>query len=290
MIGNKYGFLRLIIRLRALTIFNKVKRDKYRDENTKTALDKLVKNYKWGVSYSVFDGHELLEASIRCIRKHVDYVNVVYQTKSWYGTPADDDMLPTLKKLVKSGLIDELIEYHADPNITAWVQERNRRNIGLRAAQRAGVNYFMTMDTDEFYDGTEIDSMKNCIVKNGITHSFCNVIVYGIKPTERVLSSSSCYAPFFAKIDKRSCLKYNKHIPALIDPTRQIAHHMFSRYYVLPVINMHHMSFVRKNIYKKLKNSSSKELHDMQLKQIKALKTVKVQDTFNIKKWFKYED
>ena len=287
MIGNKYKFLRFFIRLRALCFFDKSRRDKWRDEKFQNLLDKLVANYKWGVSYSVFDGYELLEASIRSIRKHVDYINVVYQKESWYGSPADADMLPVLEKLLKIGLIDELIEYKANPNIPAGVQERAKRNLGLDAAKKADVNYFMTMDTDEFYDGKEIDTMKYYIVQNGITHSFCNIVVYGTKPTERMLESSSCYAPFFAKIDKKSCLEYNKHIPALIDPTRQIAHRMFSKYYVLPVINMHHMTFVRKNIEEKFKQSSSSQLHDM---QIKKLNTVKVKDVFNIKKWFDYDD
>lgn len=287
MIGNKYDFLRRIICWRALSIPNKQQRKQWRQEHLKSMLDKLVSNYKYGVSYSVFDGQELLEASIRSIREHVDYVNVVYQTKSWYGDPADDDLLPTLNHLVEIGLIDELIEYNANPKINAGTQERNKRNIGLRAAKRAGINYFMTMDTDEFYYGTEIDDMKYYIVQKGITHSFCNIIVYGKKPTDRILDSSSCYAAFFTKINNKSILKYNKHIPALIDPTRQIAHSMFSKYYVLPIINMHHMTFVRKNINKKFKSSSNSQLHDM---QIKKLNTVKVKDVFNIKKWFNYDD
>ena len=287
MIGNKYKILRFFIRLQAMFFFNKRRRDRWRDKKFEETLNNLVKNSKWGISYSVFDGYELLEASISSIRQHVDYINVVYQTKSWFGAPADKDLLPTLKSLQDKGLIDELIEYKANPSIPARVQERAKRNLGLDAAKKAGVNYFMTMDTDEFYVGKEIDTMKYYIIQNGITHSFCNIIVYGIKPTDRILNSSSCYAAFFSKIDNRSCLKYNNHIPALIDPTRQIAHRMFSKYYVLPVINMHHMTYVRKNIDKKFKNSSASELHGMKLKK---LNTVKVKDIFNIKKWFNYDD
>ena len=37
---------------------------------------------KIGVSYNLFDGEELLESSIKSIRKNVDYISVVYQTIS----------------------------------------------------------------------------------------------------------------------------------------------------------------------------------------------------------------
>ena len=42
--------------------------------------------HKLGVSYSVWDGEEMLEFAIRSIRSEVDYVNVVWQKLSWFGT------------------------------------------------------------------------------------------------------------------------------------------------------------------------------------------------------------
>ena len=40
---------------------------------------------KLGISYSVWDGEELLEASIKSVRENADYINVVWQRKSWHG-------------------------------------------------------------------------------------------------------------------------------------------------------------------------------------------------------------
>ena len=42
-----------------------------------------MKNNKLGVSYNLFNGEELLEASIKSIRQNVDYINVIYQEYSW---------------------------------------------------------------------------------------------------------------------------------------------------------------------------------------------------------------
>ena len=40
---------------------------------------------KVGISYNLFDGEELLEASIKSVRDNVDYISIVYQTESNFG-------------------------------------------------------------------------------------------------------------------------------------------------------------------------------------------------------------
>jgi hypothetical protein len=64
-----------------------------------------------GAGYNVFDGIELLEASIRSIRPVVSFVCVVYQTVSNFGAKAPGRLGAALKDLVKRGLVDELIHY-----------------------------------------------------------------------------------------------------------------------------------------------------------------------------------
>ena len=61
-----------------------------------------------GVSYSVFDGIELLESSIKQIRQHVDFIDVQYQLKSWFGKPIKLKDMQTLLDLQNRGLIDSL--------------------------------------------------------------------------------------------------------------------------------------------------------------------------------------
>ena len=66
---------------------------------------------KLGISYNVFDGEELLEKSILCIRDQVDFISVVYQEKSNFGNQCDPNLLPLLTSLKEKGLVDELFEY-----------------------------------------------------------------------------------------------------------------------------------------------------------------------------------
>ena len=66
---------------------------------------------KLGACYNVFDGEELLEASIISIRDNVDFVVVVYQTISNFGYSCDKGLLPLLEGLVRKGLVQELVHY-----------------------------------------------------------------------------------------------------------------------------------------------------------------------------------
>lgn len=95
--------------------------------------------YKLGVSYSVMDGEEMLEFAIRSIRSEVDYVNVVWQKLSWFGTMCSDELEPTLERLKNEGLIDELIFFTPDLKAIPAENEAKKRNMGLKAARKAAV-------------------------------------------------------------------------------------------------------------------------------------------------------
>ncbi len=284
MIGNKYSFLCRLIKLQALTIPHQSQRRQWRRDRMEAILNKTISSYRWGVSYSVFDCLELLEASIRSIREHVNYINVVYQTESWFGVPAAKDLLPMLERLTKVGLIDELIEYKANPKINAGVQECKKRNIGLRAARRAGVNYFMTMDADEFYNGMEFESAKKNIIRQGITHSFCGITQYGVMPTKQIIASPPSFVHFMSKIGCFSHLNKNSKTICLTDPSRRLSRcSLFcNKYYFLSGIQMHHYTYIRKNIVGKMRNSSAESNHNVNVKNLSNIETSTVPDAFNL--------
>ena len=257
MIGNKYYWGCKLINLKCLFMTKSEQRRTYRKEEKERLLKNVVRDYKWGASYSVFDGEELLEASIKSIRKSCDYVNVVYQTKSWYGNQCDNNLLVMLNKLKNKGLIDEIIEYIPNTSLSASKQEREKRNVGLRYAKKAGVNYFITMDCDEFYLDQDVEKAKRSIIKNNITHSFINVVNYAMLPTQRFLRTPS-YVQFFSKIKRTSKLSANKHIITIVDPTRILSHFCCAKYFFLSDVEMHHMTLIKKNLYKKFNNSTAR--------------------------------
>jgi len=245
-------------------------------------------NFKWGVSYSVFDGEELLEASILSIRNQADYVNVVYQTTSWHGLPCKPSLLKTLEDIKAKGLIDELIFFEPNLELNPHRNEITKRNIGLKAAKKAGCDYFMTMDTDEFYFEHEVIKAKEYIVKKGITHSFCAQITYGYEPTSRqITSNKKCYVEFFSKLKSSSkCYAKNRRIPCLVDATRCLSHFFGAKYWVLNIVFMNHMSYVRKDLKAKYMNTSGNgklvECGDSKFKVLNKDEFIEVPNYFNI--------
>lgn len=246
------------------------------------------KSTKWGVSYSVFDGLELLEHSIESIRNSCNYINVVYSDISWYGNKTNEDILSILKDLQERNLIDEIIYYKPDLALLAVENERNKRNLGLRFAKKAKIDYFMTMDADEFYLQNEVEIAKRYILKNNITHSFCNIVNYSILPTHRFLRTPS-FVQFFSKLKRNSILETNKKIITIIDPTRQLNHYWGgAKYFFLPQVEMHHMTIIRKNLLVKFKNSTARDAYKIitesfyEYKKRALENTMKSQDLFNL--------
>ena len=218
-------------------------------------------NPKLGVSYSVWDGEELLEQSIKQIRSVVDYVNVVWQKLSWFGKSCDANLEEKLLKLKEKGLIDELIFFDPDLSLNPSCNELNKRNIGLDAARKAGCTHFITMDTDEFYDTAQFKNAWADIVKYNLSHTVCNIVSY-ITPTLRYRDYENFFVLFICRIDhgeKFTFAAFRDSVPCLLDPTRQIKLRSNSRFCFLGNIVMHHMTHVRKDIIKKITNSSANQ-------------------------------
>ena len=131
---------------------------------------------KLGIAYNVFDGEELLTSSIENMRDMVDFICIVYQTPSNFGN-VNLNLEPLLKHLKKEKLIDFAYKYEPKFNknedgeidfLNGTENEQEKRNIGLDICRANGCDYFMTIDTDEFYNKEQFDKMKchNLPIKN----------------------------------------------------------------------------------------------------------------------------
>lgn len=259
-------------------------RRKMREKVRKMAVD----NAKIGVSYSVWDGEELLEASIKCIRSEVDYVNVVWQKVSWYGKPCHPDLEKLLLGLQSDGLIDELIFFEPDLSKLAPLNESAKRNLGLEYAKKAGCTHFMTMDTDEFYLKNEFAAAKKYVLENDLTHTACNMYNYA-DATHRQIGRCGFFVPFLYKIGFFSKLKKNCFGKKLwfIDPTKQMNYNVFSRFCFLHNIDQHHFGTLRRDLRKKYANSATVLTEEQTEAILKELSTdnpniIKVGNIFSI--------
>lgn len=227
----------------------------------------LRKGTKIGASYNLFDGEELLEASITSVRNSVYHISVVYQTVSNFGNPASHDLEEKLQDLKQKGLIDEIYHYTPDLKKLPTENEKKKRDIGLKLAKKSGCNYFISLDTDEFYDGEKFEKAVAKIIKYNIKISAVGIIEYLKSPENQLIGDYSFtpdrselynfYVPFIIKINKFSRQKHGEgYFPCIVDPTRKLYHPGRFRLFSLQEVAMHHMSTVRKDLEKKFANSS----------------------------------
>lgn len=209
---------------------------------------------KLGVTYNVFDGIELLEPSIKSVINSVDYINIVYQTISNYGEFYDN--LDLLNKLKNDGLINKLIHYKPNIQLSPKQNETIKRNIGLDDLRDNNCSHFMNLDVDEFYKTNELDYAKDIILKNNYDATIVQNIRYYKYPTVEILNFLNGYVDFAPLIYST---KYNlgSYGWSLVDPSRQINIKNVHTFSVDEVV-MHHMAYIRKDIRKKFNNKSSK--------------------------------
>lgn len=215
---------------------------------------------KLGVSYNLFDGEELLEYSIESIRKNTDYISVVVQEISNHGVKCSDGLLDHLEGLKKGKLIDEIHVYN--PSFTDIPEQPSynetlKRNIGLNLSRNNNCTHHMSMDTDEFYNAAQFAYMKEKIEKENAETGFCQHCQYYKDSIYILANKEQEYVPTIEKITPDTQYIFKKNSTVATDPTRQTnnsKHRIFSR----EEVEMHHMSFVRKDIRKKLTNSSAR--------------------------------
>lgn len=198
--------------------------------------------------WNVWDGDELLFHSIKQIREHVDEVIVVYQNQSNYGEIYHPE--------IPSHLCDYIIHYKPQLHFSGTLNETAKRNIGLDKAKELGCTHFILMDNDELYDTNEFKYYKDLIYYNNCESSACRLYTYYKYPTIQITPLEDYYVPFICKLNPTTRLGYYGSYPVITDPTRQSNHH--KDFYKINIPLMHHYSWVRKDIERKIRNSSAR--------------------------------
>jgi len=212
---------------------------------------------KLGVSYNLFDGEELLENSIKCIRDSVDHISVVYQSTSNFGEKCNEGLVPLLNRLKESGLIDEIIKYNPTLKNGGHYNEITKRNLGLYLSENAGCTHHMAMDSDEFYCEEQFKYLKKIMDDGNYDSSACQMVTYYKESIYRIDPKEEYYVPLIYKIRNNVEYVFADKFPVLVDPTRRMKTEK-CKIFTRGEIEMHHMSYIRKDLRMKLNNSSAK--------------------------------
>ncbi len=200
---------------------------------------------KLAAIYNVWDGVEMLRRSIDCLVKEVDIFIIVYQEQSNFG-----EIYNPLPDMNLEGINCILIKYNP-PCFAGFQNEIAKRNIGLDKARELGCSHFLHIDTDEMYK--DFSEAKQLFIKSGAKGSVCKLYTYFRWPTLRFETEDGYFVPFIHELSLETRAGISKY-PYYVDPTRKIN----CENVVLLDIFMHHFSWVRIDILRKIRNSSAK--------------------------------
>ena len=250
------------------------------------------KKQKLGLAINAFEGTEHLYNIISEVRDLVDFVVVGLQEKSYLGDPIDKSDVEEVKALMSEGLVDSMIWIETDKTKFTRVQECEKRNKLADCLQENGCTHQLVIDSDEFYTHNAFQRARDYIYDNNVEVSYCRYLNYfGSGRTDDYKTylvypfHDGNYVPFIAKIQYRFKWQ-SRDFPKASDPTRRyerpkvfkrdtegnvvykdpsnktkpVVDHYLADYYEFPwtVLKMHHFSWIRNNIRKKMRDWSSR--------------------------------
>lgn len=197
---------------------------------------------KLAAIYNVWDGLELLQGSINCIKEHVDLIVIVYQDISNFGEKG------MTHPFLQDGV--EWIKYEPTVEWGGNLNERAKRNLGLDFARMNHCTHFLHMDCDEYYEN--FGAMKTAYLNAGHAGSVLRLKTYFKKPTFMFDTPEEYHVPFIHEL-KDDTKAGSSSYKYYVDPTRAINEPDIIE---LPFF-MHHFSWVRHDIMRKARNSSA---------------------------------
>ncbi len=219
----------------------------------------------------VFDGFELLEFAINSVRKHVDYVSVVWQNLSYWGNTAPPELYETVKRLADCGLVDEMFHYDCDLSLPPKQNELNIRNFGLHKAVSQGCTHHITADVDDFYIPEQFAYAKTQM--GGHDCSIISTETYYKQPTYKIVPNQKHTQTFIHPVD--NVYSINADFKFKIETTKRHVRCDNPRIFSRDEIVLHHMSYVRKDFDRKIQNNGNYIWHRDQ-------KTVTEFDTYQL--------
>lgn len=226
---------------------------------------------------------ELLPYCIASIKKVADEVIVVWSQSSNRGQK-DDELLRYISMSHDYSI--RWTQLEPSQGLKPRDNETRKRNHGLKYAYEIGCTHFIIMDGDEFYKPEELlqdkERFKN-IDLNGMVHrlkvfigkpTFCcddHTLVPGIQKLNRDTEVGNFRKYPFA---------YDKAGNAHIDPTRRPSH---TKGVIMSDYFMWHMSYVRRNIDMKIRNSTANLTNstDAIYRDIKRAEAGRVSELYN---------
>ena len=230
----------------------------------------MSKISKLGLGIIAFEGTEHLKNIIYEIKDLCDCVVICLQKTSYHGDPIKQNDIDDVEYLKECNLVDDIIWfepsnlYENEQKIGPRLIETDKRNFILDYLENEKkCSHGIIIDSDEFYDREDFKTAKAYINSQDEIHvSYCQYINYYRDYKHLMVWPFYCYVPFITEIKFRFSFKHGSFAKPS-DPTRRyFLDNSNKSYHILPfkMIKMHHLSWIRKDIERKIDSWSSKQL------------------------------
>ena len=237
---------------------------------------------KLGLCIIAFEGTELLYNIITELKDSVDYISIGLQKVSYHGDKmAPIDLAEIYRLKEEDKLVDHIVDIDLDITKEPRVQETDKRNILIQDAEDHGCSHCIVIDSDEYYTKKSFEYACQLIDQHNYPMTYCQYINYyhDYKHFLVYPFKQGMYVPFVTSTKYRhkfDCTDF----PLPSDPTRrfvrpvktikkvvdgngqvkevkqyEVDYHIFE----WNIVKMHHLSWLRADIRKKLNMWSSKK-------------------------------
>lgn len=224
---------------------------------------------KLGLGIIAFEGLEHIKNITYELRNMCNIIVICLQKFSYHGIEISQEDIDEANLLKECGYVDDIIwfepaekDYGEEDKIIPRLIETDKRNFILDYLESNGCSHSIVIDSDEFYDHYDFKNAIELINKENYKITYCQYINYYRDYRHLLVWPFICYVPFISCSNYRFNFK-NSSFDKPSDPTRRyhVPVNDNSKYTILnyKVIKMHHLSWIRKDITKKIKNWSSRK-------------------------------
>lgn len=237
----------------------------------------MSKISKLGMGIIAFEGIEHIKNITYEIRELVDTIVICLQKESYHGEPIHQEDVDLANQLLEYGYVDDIIWFKASDLHTEegnagprWIETDKRNFILDYLENTAKCSHSLVIDSDEFYDKEDFEYAKNLLDKDESARvSYCQYINYYRDYSHVLVWPFLAYVPFITESSFRFHFE-NGTFTLPSDPTRRYVtdSSVTPKVLAFDIIKMHHLSWIRIDIEKKLNNWSAKryfqkdELHN----------------------------
>ena len=237
----------------------------------------MSKISKLGMGIIAFEGIEHIKNITYEIRELVDTIVICLQKESYHGEPIHQEDVDLANQLLEYGYVDDIIWFKATDLHTEegnagprWIETDKRNFILDYLENTAKCSHSLVIDSDEFYDKEDFEYAKNLLDKDESARvSYCQYINYYRDYSHVLVWPFLAYVPFITESSFRFHFE-NGTFTLPSDPTRRYVtdSSVTPKILAFDIIKMHHLSWIRIDIEKKLHNWSAKryfqkdELHN----------------------------